>query len=79
LSRSSVLVVTNEQDVGADFLVRELGRRGVPVVRLNTERAPTWDMSLRPVGEWRVRGRGRELHSDHCTGVWWRRPEPPEA
>ena len=28
MSRLAVLVVTNEQDVGADFLVRELSERG---------------------------------------------------
>lgn len=78
MSPKSVLIVTNAQDVGADFLVRELGGRGVPVVRLNTERAPEWELTLRPTGEWRVCRSDRELRSDDCSGVWWRRPEPPE-
>lgn len=78
MSPSSVLIVTNTRDVGADFLVRELGGRDVPVVRLNAERAPEWELTLRPTGEWRVCGGDRELHSGDCTGVWWRRPEPPE-
>ena len=70
-------MVTNEQDVGADFLVRELGDRGVRVVRLNAERAPTWKLALRPGERWHCRGSTRELGSDDCLGVWWRRPEVP--
>lgn len=78
MSPKSVLIVTNTQDVGADFLVRELGGRDAPVVRLNAERAPEWKLTLRPADEWQVCGGGRDLHSDGCAGVWWRRPEPPE-
>ncbi len=40
------LVVTNERDVGADFLVRELGERGARVIRLNIERAPDRELTL---------------------------------
>jgi glutathione synthase/RimK-type ligase-like ATP-grasp enzyme len=78
LTPSSVLIVTNTQDVGADFLVRELGERDVSVVRLNAERAPRWELALWPTGEWRVGSDNREVRSGDCAGVWWRRPEPPE-
>jgi hypothetical protein len=79
LSRAAVLVVTNEQDVGADFLVRELGDRGVAVVRLNTERSPEWRLALHPTDGWRVSRGQRSLSSEDCAGVWWRRPEVPAA
>jgi hypothetical protein len=77
LSRAAVLIVTNEQDVGADFLVRELDRRGVRVVRLNSERAPEWRLSLEPTAGWRMESANRALDSGDCVGVWWRRPEAP--
>jgi glutathione synthase/RimK-type ligase-like ATP-grasp enzyme len=77
LSRSAVLVITNERDVGADFLVRELDRRSVRVVRLNAERGPDWTLALEPGERWRMSRDRRTLRSDDCTGVWWRRPEVP--
>jgi hypothetical protein len=77
LTRSAVLIVTNERDVGADFLVRELDSRGVRVVRLNSERAPEWKLSLEPTAGWRIARGARTLASEECVGVWWRRPETP--
>jgi glutathione synthase/RimK-type ligase-like ATP-grasp enzyme len=47
------------------------------VVRLNTERAPDWSLTLHPADGWRVKGARRSLESDDCVGVWWRRPEIP--
>jgi hypothetical protein len=79
LNRAAVLIVTNEQDVGADFLVRELDHRGVRVVRFNSERAPDWQLSLDPASGWRIVGADRALDSRECMGVWWRRPEAPEV
>lgn len=58
-------------------MVRELDRRGVRVVRLNTERAPDWRLTLYPTGGWWVGGARRSIESDECVGVWWRRPEVP--
>lgn len=75
--RARVLVVTNELDVGADYVVRELGERGVDVVRLNTERAPDWELSVVPGAAWHIASQTRSLTSDECSGVWWRRPEWP--
>lgn len=76
--RTPVLIVTNERDVGADFLVRELARHGVRVVRCNTERAPQWDLTTLPGSRWSVAEGTRHIDSEQCSGVWWRRPEPPE-
>jgi hypothetical protein len=71
-----VLIVTNERDVDADRVVRELGRRRIRVVRLNTERFPAWRIELQPGKRWAVARDDRQLDSDACSGVWWRRPEP---
>ena len=77
MTRSAVLIVTNERDVGADFLVHELDRRGIPVVRLNSERGPEWQLTLDPLDEWRIAHGARALTASECAGVWWRRPEVP--
>ena len=77
MTRSTVLIVTNEQDVGADFLVRELDGRGIRVVRLNSERSPDWKLSIEPTAGWRIACGARALESGQCSGVWWRRPEVP--
>jgi hypothetical protein len=74
-----VLIVTNEQDIAADFVVRELDDRGVRVIRLNTERAQDWRLTVQPGDAWRIRSPTRELVSGECAGVWWRRPEVPAA
>jgi hypothetical protein len=71
-----VLILSNERDVDADRVVRELGRRDVSVVRVNTERFAEWRIELQPGRYWAVARGGRELRSDECAGVWWRRPEP---
>lgn len=47
------------------------------VVRLNTERAAEWRVLLEPGRRFHVRSALRELASEKCVGVWWRRPEPP--
>jgi hypothetical protein len=73
-----VVVVTNEQDLGADHVVLELERRGVAVLRCNAEQLPEWHVLLRPGEAWNLRdARGREAASASTTGLWWRRPEPP--
>ncbi|HEX8205599.1 MAG TPA: hypothetical protein VF587_06025 [Solirubrobacteraceae bacterium] len=79
MNGGGVLIVTNERDVDADRVVRELDRRGVHVVRLNTERFPAWRVELQPGQHWTVARDDRELTSDKCAGVWWRRPEPANA
>jgi hypothetical protein len=38
---------------------------------------PHWKLNLRPTGSWWLRRAERELDSDDCVGVWWRRPEVP--
>ena len=74
----AVLIITNEQDLGADYVVLEMERRGVPVLRCNAERLPTWRVSLRPGHDWELHDpHGRTARSGETSGVWWRRPERP--
>lgn len=75
--RDAVLVITNEFDVGADFVVAEIVGRDARVIRLNTERLPNWRVELRPGRSWRLQCDQRALRSEETLGVWWRRPEPP--
>lgn len=78
MSSRSVLIVTNEQDLHADLLVEEISkRRGVSVVRLNTERIADWQVTLKHGRGWHLCSDTREIDSDDCTGVLWRRPESP--
>lgn len=73
-----VLIVTNEQDLAADLVVLELQRRGVGVLRCNTERVTAWRASCEPGRRWEMIDHlGRSARSDEVSGVWWRRPEPP--
>ena len=74
----AVLIITNEQDLGADYVVLEMERRGVPGLRCNAERLPTWRVSLRPGHDWELHDpHGRTARSGETSGVWWRRPERP--
>ena len=75
----AVLLVSNEQDIGADYVVAELGRRAIPALRLNTEQLADWRVQLRPGHRWRIARGDRSLDSSECSGVWWRRPESPLA
>lgn len=59
--------------------MRELGRRGATVVRLNSERGPEWAVTLEPGLTWHVGRGGRAAGSARCSGVWWRRPEAPKG
>lgn len=77
MSAPAVLVIANERDVGADFLIRELVSRRIRVVRLNAERAPDWSLTISPSGGWTARRGERRITSQECVGVWWRRPEVP--
>jgi hypothetical protein len=74
----AVLIVTNEQDLAADYVVLELQRREVEVLRCNAERFPRWRVFLRPGHDWRLTdARARTISSGSTPGVWWRRPEAP--
>jgi len=78
--KRKVLIITNEQDLAADLIVLALERRGVDVLRCNTERLTHWRMTIQPGRAWHLEDRlGRTASSQTTASVWWRRPEPPVA
>jgi hypothetical protein len=73
-----LLVVTTRDDLTADEVIVELGRRGASYVRFNTEDYPT-AVALRwtPDGDMTLGIRGRDYGADEFDCVWYRRPVPP--
>lgn len=72
----SVLIITNERDASVDWVVRELRKREVPYLRLNTERMTRFALEIDPSGRaWRLTSDQEEFVLDQVTGVWFRRPE----
>jgi hypothetical protein len=80
----SILVITNEGDATADYLIEKAAGRGTPVFRLNTEHLLdkfTYQASL-GCGESQFRIAdlcGREIVARELSGIWYRRPIPPLA
>ena len=78
-----ILIVSNRTDVTADFVVRELTRRGVEFARLNTDEFPqhglgriTFPGGIREASI-RWVNRDRTLEWRDVTAVWYRRPVAP--
>ncbi|WP_399892131.1 MvdC/MvdD family ATP grasp protein [Streptomyces sp. BBFR51] len=80
---SPVLVVTRLDDATADVVVEELGRRSVPVVRLDPGHFPaTTTVAARAEGPrltGEVRTGTRSVALDAVRSVYWRRPRPYSA
>lgn len=74
-----VLLLTNEQDVSADWVVRELRHRAVSYLRLNTERLTRAGVFGNPGrGQWSIRRHdGTHAVLNDVRGIWYRRPDPP--
>jgi glutathione synthase/RimK-type ligase-like ATP-grasp enzyme len=74
-----LLLVTNRDDLTADWLILELQRRGAAYVRFNTEDYPQrWTL------RWRVESASlavdhRELPAETIHAVWFRRPVAPRV
>ncbi len=73
-----VLVVTNRDDLTADWLILELQRRGTPYVRFNTEDYPQLCTVHWTIDDARIEVKGRELRAQEITAVWFRRPVSPQ-
>jgi ATP-grasp ribosomal peptide maturase len=72
-----ILILTQELDVHADAVIRELDRRHVPVTRLHTADFPqavTLTARCRERWSTTVRTDHRELRLEEVTSVWYRRP-----
>jgi hypothetical protein len=78
--KPEILLLTNEQDVSADWVVRELRNRAIPFLRLNTERLPSWLVTVDPIGgRWELSYGNRSFDLETVRSVWYRRPEPPSG
>lgn len=69
-----LVLVTNRDDLTADWLVAELRRRDAPFVRFNTE-----DYPAKASFNWTLAGSCLEfghhrIESERVSAVWWRRP-----
>ena len=74
-----VLVVTNRDDLTADWLILELQHRGEPYVRFNTEDYPQRCALDWSVDDARLQLGGRALSADDIDAVWFRRPVAPQV
>jgi hypothetical protein len=73
-----ILVVSNREDLTADWLILELQRRGTPYMRFNTEDYPQRIALDWSIDEQRLHLAGRELTDNDIDAVWYRRPVPPQ-
>ncbi len=79
-----ILIVTNQQDLTADFVVREITRRRLSFARLNTDEFPInacasayFGPGETPHAQLRWFNRERILEWHRVRAVWYRRPVPP--
>jgi hypothetical protein len=73
-----ILVVSNREDLTADWLILELQRRDAPYVRFNTEDYPQRAALDWRIDEQRLHLAGREFTGEDIDAVWYRRPVPPQ-
>jgi len=72
-----LVLVTNREDLTADWLVLELERRSQPFIRVSTEDYPTcMGIELTP-DHARLHLGAMTLDAEAITSVWWRRPLAP--
>ena len=75
-----ILVLTNERDLTSDYVVLELQRRGLPFVRLNSERLSEGHVTFDPalgVDGWLVELEGLRLDFRSVRAGYFRRPGSP--
>lgn len=79
-----ILIITNRQDLTADFVVREITRRGIAFARLNTDEFPInccasarYERGSVPSAVLNWFDRDRVLGWDRVEAVWFRRPVSP--
>ncbi len=75
-----LLFLDREVDLHADWVEAECDRRGVPYVRLCTQKFPQEIQLALNLDDGHLGGRiqlpDREIRIEDITGVWYRRPEP---
>lgn len=78
-----ITIVTNKDDIHADFVIQELHQRGTPFIRINTEDFPkmikgTLSVSNSDSYGGRLQLPAGVLDLNSITSVWYRRPLEPE-
>ncbi|TZG34241.1 hypothetical protein [Agrobacterium sp. B1(2019)] len=72
------LIVTNRRDLTTDYIVRELKRRELPYLRLNTESIAEAHVTINPLeGSFTLRLRERTQRLENVLAAYFRRPEEP--
>ena len=74
-----ILIVTNHQDLTTDYIVRELDRRSIPYVRVNTGALGSASVVLHPdcPEEDALTIEGQHFRLADVTAAYFRRPETP--
>lgn len=72
-----LVIVTNREDLTADWLVLELAAHGVPFLRLSSEDYPERIGIELDTRRATLYLGDTELAADQVTSVWWRRPVAP--
>jgi hypothetical protein len=71
-----VLLISNERDASVDWVVRALRARGIPYLRINTERIERYGVTVDPATNlWHFSTAKVKYVLDEVKGVWFRRPE----
>lgn len=79
MTRDQIVVVTNQDDPHADFVIRTLLTMGHEPIRLNTDEIPlqtlvALDLCDRWAGRIELQASGRLIDVGRIRSVWWRRP-----
>ena len=73
-----ILLVTNRRDITTDYLIRELARRNIPFVRLNTDTLIEKSVILDPVQQkMEIRGQNSLVCIENVSAAYFRRPSTP--
>jgi glutathione synthase/RimK-type ligase-like ATP-grasp enzyme len=79
-----IAIITNRQDLTADFVVRELSSREIPFARLNTDEFPlnctataAFANGRKPTACIFWKNRPKPLDFKQITAIWYRRPVSP--
>jgi len=75
-----ILIATNERDLTSDYVVLELQRRSLPVVRFNTEHLPDAQVYFRPSSghtDWHITTDGSTIDFSEISAAYLRRPGIP--
>lgn len=81
MDRDQIVIVTNQDDIHADGVIRALWGLGGDPVRLNTDEIPqnttiSLAMGERLTGSIELSLNGLVIDPERVRSIWWRRPEP---